>query len=116
MKSTTAFLKKNDKIHVAVATLHDFSEIPAQRPAFVFSHDSNPSRRRHQHILHKRHERRGPLARNAPRSVVYLKHYQRKAQKSKEEKTYVISARVRSYLVTFAMEITMKDVQKVKMA
>lgn len=30
--------------------------------------------RRDQHILHERHERRGPLERNAPRSVVYLKY------------------------------------------
>ena len=32
------------------------------------------------------------------------------------QQTYVISVRVRSYLLTFAIEITMKDVQKVKIA
>ena len=45
--------------------------------------------RRDQHILHERHEGRGPLARNAPRSVVYLKHHQRNARALPREKFFL---------------------------
>ena len=45
--------------------------------------------RRDQHILHERHEGRGPLARNAPRSVVYLKHHQRNARPLLCEKSFL---------------------------
>lgn len=43
--------------------------------------------RRDQHILHERHESGEPLARNAPRSVVYLKDHQRNARSPLREKS-----------------------------